>query len=111
MKKPRIYIAGKITGRAISEAALEFKRAAEVFKGAGYEVVNPMELPHDHDKSWESYMKECIAALVTCDEIAMIEGFENSRGAQLELTIALALNLEVYFQTDGLWNYSIFHNK
>lgn len=111
MKKPRIYIAGKITGRPIGEAVLEFRRAAEVFKSAGYEVLNPMELSHDHDKSWESYMRECIAALVTCDEIAMIEGYEDSKGAQLELTIALSLNLYVYLQTNGLWNYSIFHNK
>lgn len=104
MKKPRIYIAGKITGRPIGEAVLEFRRAAEVFKSAGYEVINPMELPHDHDKSWKSYMKECIAALVTCDEIALMENYTSSDGARLELEIAIRLNFEkFYFQQNGFF--------
>lgn len=111
MKKKRIYIAGKITGRPINEAAMDFKRAELVFKKAGYDVVNPMNLKHDHDKSWESYMRECIAALVTCDSIAMIEGYESSTGAQLEYTIALALNMNFYFETERIWNHSIFCNN
>lgn len=111
MSKGRIYIAGPISGHDLTERKAAFKTAENFFLDNGFEVVNPMELPHNHDKSWESYMRECIAALVICDSIALIEGYESSTGAQLEYTIALALNMNFYFETDKIWNHSIFCNN
>jgi Asp-tRNA(Asn)/Glu-tRNA(Gln) amidotransferase A subunit family amidase len=109
MKKPRIYIAGKITGLPIEEAKAKFKRAECFFIDNGYEVVNPMELPHDHDKSWESYMRECIAALVTCDSIALLENYRNSKGALLEFEIALRLDFkQFYFEQNGFFKIRKF---
>ena len=92
----RCYIAGAVTGTT------DFK---DRFYLAQWEVarlhmipVNPLDLPHKHDKSWQSYMKECIAALMKCDCIFLLEGWEKSKGANIELEIAASLQYPVYHQ-------------
>jgi hypothetical protein len=67
----RIYISGKITG--IEQEALALFAKAEAFlKEQGHTPVNPMALPHLHDKEWHSYMREDIKALCACDAIYML---------------------------------------
>ena len=92
----RCYIAGAVTGTT------DFK---ERFGVAEWEVaclemtpINPVDLPHKHNKSWESYMKECIVALLKCDCIFLLEGWEKSKGAIMEFEIAASLNYPVYHQ-------------
>jgi hypothetical protein len=55
----KIYIAGKITGLDTEVAFGEFKRARLILENIypDSEIINPMELPHNHDKTWESYMR------------------------------------------------------
>jgi nucleoside 2-deoxyribosyltransferase len=95
--KNKIYIAGKITGREI-EAKIEFKKAENHLKDKGWEVVNPMELPHNHDKKWISYMRECIKELLDCDSIYFLPNWEDSRGAKIEHNIASDLNYFMFFE-------------
>ncbi len=92
----KVYIAGQITGLDLEEAKANFQVMEEHLTEQGYEVVNPMKLPHDHDKSWESYMRECIGALMTCDGIYLLNNYNQSKGAMLELYIAIAVGIKVY---------------
>jgi Asp-tRNA(Asn)/Glu-tRNA(Gln) amidotransferase A subunit family amidase len=92
----KIYIAGKITGIDLEEAKANFQVMEEHLTELGHEVVNPMKLPHDHDKSWNSYMKECIAALMGCDSIYLLPNYHQSKGAMLELYIVIAVGIKVY---------------
>nr|WP_249180466.1 DUF4406 domain-containing protein [Burkholderia vietnamiensis] len=66
----------------------------------GYEVVNPAELNSDPSSGWLECMRVDINHLVDCDAIAMLEGWQNSRGAQLEYTIALTLGHTVFRAVD-----------
>lgn len=93
--KTKIYIAGPITGHDLAERKQAFTNVQAFLEDNQYEVVNPMELPHDHDKSWESYMKECIEALVKCNAIYLMPGWELSEGARLEFTIASKLKMKI----------------
>lgn len=96
-KRKKIYISGRISG--IEEQAPQlFEEAESYLNNRGYEVVNPMKLPHNHDKSWESYMKEDIKALMDCDEIYMLKGWSLSRGACTEYDLALSLKMTVTHQ-------------
>ena len=96
-KKIKIYISGKISG--IEDSAYDIFEKAEIFLiKSGYKVVNPMKLPHDHDKSWESYMKEDLKALMDCDEIFMLENWETSRGAEIEYDLASELGIKISYQ-------------
>lgn len=95
--KKKIYIAGKITGIE-NEAFKLFESAEKRLISEGYEVVNPMKLPHDHDKKHSSYMIECLNALRTCDEIFMLTNFIDSKGAKTELMEACNLKLDIRYQ-------------
>jgi nucleoside 2-deoxyribosyltransferase len=93
--KTKIYIAGPITGHDLAERKREFTNVQAFLEDNQYKVVNPMELPHEHDKSWESYMKECIEALVKCNAIYLMPKWELSEGARLEFTIASKLKMKI----------------
>ena len=93
----RIYISGKITGIEGEAAAIFEKAEAEVLK-LGFEPVNPMKINHDHDLSWQSYMKADIKALMNCDGIYLINNWKESKGARIEHRIANRLGMEIYSQ-------------
>lgn len=92
----KIYIAGKITGLDIEKAKSKFKEAQTVIEGKGHECINPMELPHDHDKTWESYMKECLISLLQCDALFALPDYKESRGAEVEYNLAAGLGMKIY---------------
>lgn len=45
------------------------------------------------DVNWSAYMRSDIAALIKCDAIILLAGWENSRGAKLEHHIASELGM------------------
>ena len=95
--KKKVYISGRITG--MEERAKElFEQAEAELTNMGYEAVNPMKLNHQHDLAWESYMKQDIKALCDCDAIYLMKNYTDSKGALLELAIAMELKLEVIYQ-------------
>lgn len=95
--KKKAYISGKITG--MEERARElFEQAEKEVIELGFEPINPMKLNHNHDASWEAYMKEDIKALCDCDAIYLLKNYSHSRGAILELAIANELKLKVIYQ-------------
>jgi hypothetical protein len=98
MEKKKIYISGKISNLLESEAQLLFENAEKVCIEMGYEPVNPMKLNHNHDKSWEAYMKEDIVAMMSCSAIYMLNNWESSNGAKVERELAIKLGFEVIYQ-------------
>jgi Domain of unknown function (DUF4406) len=97
MRRPfRIYIAGPCTGIP-NENKPAFLAAELQMRGMGFDVVNPTTLPAHawHDQSWASFMRCDIPALCTCDAVALLPGWESSKGANVERTLALALGMGV----------------
>lgn len=95
--KQKCYISGKITGIE-KEAFDKFEEAEIMLSLMGYEVVNPMKLPHDHDKQWHSFMREDIRAMTDCNVIYMLKGWHDSKGSIIEHEIAVSIGLEVKYQ-------------
>ena len=94
LKRNRVYISGKITG--IEGLANDYFKAAEQkLKAAGLTPANPFKFDHDHDKSWESYMRVCIIELCKCNTIYMLPNWKDSRGAKIEYKLAKKLGLHV----------------
>lgn len=92
----RLYLSGPMTG--IPEFNFPaFHRAAASLRASGYEVINPAELDaaDTGPMTWEQYLRRDIGHLITCDGIALLPDYENSRGACLELSIAKQLGMEV----------------
>lgn len=90
----RVYIAGPMSGLPDLNYP-EFNRASAYLRELGYEVENPAENPAPACGSWAGYMRMAIAQLVQCDEIHMLRGWQQSRGAKLEHEIAQQLGLLV----------------
>ena len=91
----RIYIAGPMTGH-VEHNYPAFGAAAERFRQAGWQVVNPadnfegrMDLPR------ETYLRADVALLVDCDAIALLPGWEESLGAKMEYMLARAFGMKV----------------
>lgn len=72
-----------------------FNRVAKDLRALGYTVENPAENPAPACGTWEAYMRMAIAQLVRCDEIHMLRGWSQSRGAKIERRLAEDLGLIV----------------
>lgn len=95
----RYYLAGPMSG--IEDFNFPaFHHWAQRLRAEGFEIINPAELNPDHSMPWAECMKRDIAALVTCDGIALMPGWERSRGAKLEHDIAHQLGLRKMFLTE-----------
>lgn len=91
----RIYIAGPMTGLPDLNFAA-FHAAAEQFKRAGWTVANPADnFGGRIDLPREQYLRADVAMLINCDAVAMLPGWEESQGAQLEYLLARELGLAV----------------
>ena len=90
-----MYISGKISGLEEKEAFDLFEAAEKDLKEMGWNVINPMKLPHKHDKTWESYMREDLKALMDCDAIRMLPNWRDSKGAIIEFKLAIDLGITI----------------
>lgn len=91
---PRVYLSGPMTGLPDLNFPA-FRAAAEHLRGLGLDVVNPADINPDESMGWEACMRADIKALCDCDAIALLPGWEYSKGAHLELHIASRLGLKV----------------
>lgn len=97
----RIYIAGPMTGLP-NWNRHAFNAAAIDLRTQGHDVVNPAGIaPHAHNgdcppsyavaddgHSAACYLRNCFAALLTCDEIHLLPGWRHSVGAIRERHVA-----------------------
>lgn len=91
----RIYLAGPMTG--ITQLNFpRFNAEAARLRELGFTVINPAEINADTSKCWRDCMRADIRELVTCDAIALLPGWERSRGAALEHHIMTMLGLAVF---------------
>lgn len=99
MKPIRCYLAGPMSG--LPELNFPaFHQAAASLRASGYDVVNPAEINADPTAGWTTCMRQDIAQLVTCDAIALLPGWQKSRGAKLEHHIAIQLAMrEIHITT------------
>lgn len=90
----RIYVAGPMTGLPESNYPA-FHAAAARLRALGHHVENPAENPAPSCGSWLGYMRLALAQLVTCDQVALLPGWEMSKGASVEWRLACDLELPV----------------
>jgi len=95
-----IYISGPMTGIKDFNYP-EFNRVTKELREQGHEVLNPVEICNHLDNTtatWEDYMMVCLPAIDKCDTIYLLDGWEQSTGARLELKIAKEYGLEIIYQ-------------
>ena len=58
-------------------------------------MVNPVDINPDPGKPWEQCLRADIKAMLDCDTIALLPGWERSRGAHLELHVAHRVGMRI----------------
>lgn len=88
---PRTYIAGPITlgGYLDPEPNLPaFAAAATALEAAGHVVVSPADIGERDGWDWHDYMRAAMSLMLGCRRVALLPGWESSRGAAIEEHLA-----------------------
>lgn len=72
----------------------KFAYAEFQLRKRGFKVLNPVK--HEKEgKKWSYYLRKDIRKLTRCQGLILLDGWQNSEGASLELTIAQGLGFAV----------------
>ena len=80
-----------------------FEAAADTLRRHALAVTSPHELHQgDTGRPWSYYLRRDLAAMLDCDTIVLLPGWQNSSGVALELTVARALDMPTVEYADLL---------
>ncbi|MBR1558030.1 MAG: DUF4406 domain-containing protein [Prevotella sp.] len=114
----RVYISGKIGEEVLSEATRQkFARAEVMLRSKGFNVFNPTtsgfgayaeEFVENYNKCiseimckrkwYDQILLMDLDALATCHAIYLLDDWEDSDGANVEFSYAMATGKKVFFQ-------------
>ena len=93
-----VYIAGPMTGLPEFNYPA-FNTAAEWLRVEGHEPLNPADTESLNEtgetRSWDWYMRHALGMVIRADGIALLPGWEMSKGATLEHLVALQLGMDI----------------
>lgn len=92
--RPKLYIAGPMSGLPEFNHPA-FLQAARDLRACGYEVFCPAQNGLPADAPWERHMRVDLMHLMQCDAVALLPGWQRSRGARLETLLACELGLRI----------------
>jgi hypothetical protein len=89
-----VYISGPMTDLPQLNFPA-FHAAAKALRAMGFEVINPAELNPDPKADWHLCMRTDVKALCDCDGLVLLPGWEDSKGAHLELHLAHRFGMKI----------------
>lgn len=93
MRNHQIYLSGPMSG--IDECNHPaFMRWAQRLRALGVEVFNPAHNGLDPNAQWQEHMRADLTALVRSEHVALLPGWQRSRGAGIEARLAQDLGME-----------------
>jgi len=92
----KLYIAGRIAGERNFEA--KFRAACNEVFILGYEPVDPCAIHDGCCSTWEQFMHHDIRAMLDCDGVYALRDWRWSKGATIEVQLALRLGKVVVYQ-------------
>lgn len=90
-----IYVAGPMTGLPDLNKP-NFDEVSRMLRDEGWVVTNPADFPVREGWEWHQYLRVALRAMSYCDSIYLLRGWEDSRGAALEYSIARGLGMQVF---------------
>lgn len=101
------YVAGPMSGYKDYNFPAFYAKAAEE-RAKDYTVINPAELDDDDGdltRPWDFYLRRDLRVLAECNRIVLLDGWENSHGANLEVHIGKALGFEIVYPSGETVQY------
>lgn len=96
----RVYLSGPMNGMVNYNKPAFFRAAAEL-RCIGHEVWNPAETDKDaKGTEWSDFLRKDLASIVYCDTIALMPGWEKSKGARFELFVCYILGMHIVYAND-----------
>lgn len=92
MSIARIYLAGPMTGH-LNFNYPAFNAEAARLRALGLMVENPAQNPKQD--TWQDYMRVAIRQMMTCTHVALLPGWETSKGATIERNLAESMGIPV----------------
>lgn len=92
----KLYVAGPMTGLPERNYPA-FHEACKKLMMAQYDTENPVDNDDIvvHADDYTDYLRAGIRQLITCDGVAFLPGFGQSKGAMMELYIAACLQMPI----------------
>lgn len=90
----KLYISGPMTDYEEFNYPA-FHAAKEALQARGYDVISPADLPLREDWEWIDYIIADIASVFQVDGVALLDGWEASKGARIECEIAAQREIPV----------------
>lgn len=90
----RVYISGPMTGYPLMNR-VEFNRAEDALRIAGYDPINPSSNGLPDDALYDQHMRADLRMLLEADAVAVLPGWELSRGSQIETRLASDLGMPI----------------
>lgn len=91
----RVYIAGPMSNLPDFNYPA-FHRAAGLLEQAGYQVLNPARSEgREGCSTWLDFIRAALRDVANADGVALLPGWQDSRGARIERDLARDLGLDV----------------
>lgn len=90
----RLYLSGPMTGYP-NHNFEAFNKAAALLTSFGFRVENPASKGVIEGWNWAAYLKYDLDILIWCDGVATLPGWQESKGAVLEVHVAQQLDISV----------------
>lgn len=92
-----VYVAGPMSGRPDFNYPA-FEAAAVALRAKGYRVFSPHEIDDDvpGSKPYEWYIEAGLAKLRQCNTVALLPGWEDSKGVSIELKYARGEGMAIF---------------
>lgn len=101
MSNNKIYISGRISGIDIDTAKQKFQKAEQFIQQTlGATPINPFHNALPDSAPRKQHLIEDIKLLLQCQAILMLDGWQQSKGAQLEREIAQELEIPILTLTN-----------
>ena len=98
----RIYLSRPMAGYEENNHPA-FEKECQRLRKAGFDVVSPHEL-EAADESWDSWLRADLREMLTCEAVVTLPGWQASRGARLETSVAIMVGMPV-MSVDDVYVY------
>lgn len=97
----RVYLAGPMSSYPLHNFPA-FDAAAAALRAQGHEVVSPAETDRAHgfdpsdtvsEKQYGLFLRRSLKAMLDCEAIALLPGWQQSRGARIEFEVAKGIGM------------------